>query len=62
MFTPIGDGNSQRQRPLFMVYLLIFGDQIEDRLGHFKFLIFYLVAGLVAAPAQLVTTPNSVLP
>ncbi len=45
-----------------MVYLLIFGDQIEDRLGHFKFLAFYLVAGTVAALAQIVTAPDSILP
>lgn len=45
-----------------MVYLLIFGDQIEDRLGHFRFLAFYLVAGVVAALAQIATAPNSILP
>ncbi len=45
-----------------MAYLLIFGDQIEDRLGHFKFLVFYLIAGVVAALAQIVTAPNSILP
>lgn len=45
-----------------MVYLLIFGDQIEDRLGHFKFLAFYVVAGVVAALAQIATAPNSILP
>jgi membrane associated rhomboid family serine protease len=45
-----------------MVYLLIFGDQIEDKLGHFKFLAFYLVAGVVAALAQILTAPNSVVP
>ena len=31
-----------------MVYLLIFGDQIEDRLGHLNFLLFYIVAGVGA--------------
>jgi membrane associated rhomboid family serine protease len=45
-----------------MVYLLIFGDQIEDRLGHLRFLIFYLVAGLAAGLAQVIATPMSVLP
>jgi membrane associated rhomboid family serine protease len=45
-----------------MIYLLIFGDQIEDRLGHLRFLIFYLLAGIAAGIAQVITTPNSVLP
>ena len=30
-----------------MLYLFIFGDNVEDRLGHFKYLVFYLVFGLV---------------
>ncbi len=29
-----------------MLYLLIFGDNVEDRFGHFKFLIFYILSGL----------------
>jgi membrane associated rhomboid family serine protease len=45
-----------------MMYLLIFGDQIEDRFGRFTFLLFYLVAGVAAGLAQVVTQPNSVLP
>jgi membrane associated rhomboid family serine protease len=45
-----------------MAYLLIFGDQIEDRFGHFKFALFYLAAGLAAAIAQVVVDPNSILP
>ena len=45
-----------------MVYLLIFGDQIEDELGHLKFLIFYIFAGLAAAVSQVITEPNSVIP
>src|SRR6266498_5130274 len=36
-----------------MLYLWIFGDQIEDRLGHVKFLIFYLLCGLAAGMAQV---------
>src|ERR1700682_2672160 len=31
-----------------MLYLFIFGDNVEDKLGHFRFLIFYLACGLVA--------------
>jgi membrane associated rhomboid family serine protease len=45
-----------------MMYLLIFGDQIEDRLGRLRFLLFYLVSGVVAGLAQVATQPNSVLP
>lgn len=45
-----------------MVYLLIFGDQIEERLGRFKFLCFYLLAGVAAGLAQVFATPLSHLP
>lgn len=45
-----------------MVYLLIFGDQIEDRLGKLKFLFFYLAAGIAAGLAQVWATPLSPLP
>lgn len=45
-----------------MVYLLIFGDQIEERLGRFKFLCFYLLAGVAAGLAQVSATPLSHLP
>jgi membrane associated rhomboid family serine protease len=45
-----------------MLYLWIFGDQIEDRLGHAKFLGFYLVCGLVAGVAQVVLNPSSIIP
>ena len=45
-----------------MLYLWIFGDQIEDILGHFKFLAFYLVCGVIAAFAQIYTNPDSVIP
>jgi membrane associated rhomboid family serine protease len=45
-----------------MVYLWIFGDQIEDRLGRFKFLLFYLACGLVAGLAQVLYHPDSTIP
>jgi membrane associated rhomboid family serine protease len=45
-----------------MVYLLIFGDQIEDRLGHLRFLVFYLIAGIAAGVGQVLAQPLSVLP
>ncbi|MGZ3584769.1 MAG: rhomboid family intramembrane serine protease [Ktedonobacterales bacterium] len=45
-----------------MLYLFIFGDNVEDRLGHIPYLIFYLFCGLVASVAQIVVMPNSELP
>src|SRR6266545_1987091 len=45
-----------------MLYLWIFGDNIEDRLGHARFLVFYLVCGLAASAAQIAFTANSVIP
>jgi len=45
-----------------MLYLWIFGDNIEDRLGHAKFLVFYLVCGLAASMAQVLFDANSVIP
>ena len=45
-----------------MLYLWIFGDNIEDRLGHVKFLIFYLVCGFAASAAHIIFSANSVIP
>jgi membrane associated rhomboid family serine protease len=45
-----------------MVYLWIFGDQVEDRLGHIRFLIFYLFAGIVATLTQAFADPTSIIP
>jgi membrane associated rhomboid family serine protease len=45
-----------------MVYLFIFGDQIEDRLGRVKFLLFYLVCGIAASLAQVMFHPDSLIP
>jgi membrane associated rhomboid family serine protease len=45
-----------------MLYLWIFGDNVEDRLGHAKFLIFYLLCGIVATYAQVLVNPNSNVP
>jgi len=39
-----------------MLFLWIFGDNIEDRLGHVKYIIFYLVCGLIASLAHVFTT------
>jgi membrane associated rhomboid family serine protease len=45
-----------------MWFLWIFGDNIEDYLGHFKYLLFYLISGLAAAFAQVVLNPHSRVP
>ena len=45
-----------------MLYLWIFGDNIEDNFGHGKFLIFYVVCGLAASFAQIFFDPGSVIP
>lgn len=45
-----------------MLYLWIFGNNIEDRLGHFRFLIFYLLCGIAAAYAHAFTAPSSLMP
>jgi len=42
-----------------MVYLWIFGDNVEDRLGHVPFLVFYLGAGAIAAVLQILCNPFS---
>jgi len=45
-----------------MVYLWIFGDNVEDRLGHVQYLLFYLGAGAVAAVLQILFNPFSAVP
>jgi membrane associated rhomboid family serine protease len=45
-----------------MLYLWIFGDNVEDTFGHIKFLIFYLVCGVAAIFAQLIFNLNSNVP
>jgi membrane associated rhomboid family serine protease len=45
-----------------MLYLWIFGDNVEDRLGHGRFLLFYVGCGLVAALTQVALSPDSTLP
>lgn len=45
-----------------MWFLWIFGDNIEDYLGHFPYLLFYLLSGLGAAFAQVILNPHSHVP
>ena len=45
-----------------MLYLWIFGDNVEHRFGHLNFIIFYIVSGLAAAFAQIAVNPNGVIP
>ena len=45
-----------------MLYLWIFGDNVEDRFGHIKFAIFYLLCGLAATFAQLAFSTGSNVP
>lgn len=45
-----------------MLYLWIFGDNVEDRLGHGGFLLFYLFCGAAAAVGQAVMNPFSLVP
>lgn len=44
-----------------MLYLWIFGDNVEDRMGHAKFLLFYVLCGIAATYAQVLFTPTSTI-
>jgi len=45
-----------------MFYLWIFGNNIEDALGHLKFLTYYLLCGISASLVHILTQPHSILP
>src|SRR5438094_8337205 len=45
-----------------MLYLYIFGDNVEDRLGHLRYLLFYLLCGCAAGGAQALSSPGSRVP
>jgi len=45
-----------------LLYLWIFGDNVEDRLGHGRFLLLYLASGAAAAAAQLAANPAASVP
>ncbi len=43
-----------------MLFLWIFGDNVEDRMGHGRFLVFYVLCGVAAALAQTAMSPDSI--
>lgn len=45
-----------------MLFLWVFGDNLEDLLGHFRYAIFYIVCGFAAAIAQIVMDTGSIIP
>ncbi|MBM4182757.1 MAG: rhomboid family intramembrane serine protease [Gemmatimonadetes bacterium] len=45
-----------------MWFLWIFGNNVEDSMGHLRFLLFYVLTGLVAALAHVLTAPGSAIP
>jgi len=45
-----------------MLFLWVFGDNVEDRLGHLGFLVFYLASGVVAALTQIAVDPETTVP
>ena len=45
-----------------MIYLWAFGPEIEDAMGSFRFLLFYLAGGLIAMMAQVIADPSSTIP
>ena len=45
-----------------MLYLWIFGDNVEDAMGHLRFVFFYLICGIAAGAAQVAAAPDSVIP
>ncbi len=45
-----------------MLYLFIFGDNVEDRFGHFSFVVFYFICGIVAGGTQILANASSATP
>jgi len=45
-----------------MLFLWVFGDNVEDRFGHFKYLLFYLAAGVAATGLQIAIDTSSQIP
>jgi len=45
-----------------MLYLWIFGDNVEDKMGHTRYLVFYILCGLAASIVHIIVDPLSVMP
>lgn len=45
-----------------MMFLFIFGDNLENLLGHVRYAVFYIVCGVAAAAAQIIMGPDSIIP
>jgi membrane associated rhomboid family serine protease len=45
-----------------MLFLFIFGDNLENAIGHIRYLVFYLLCGFAAAVAQIIMGPDSIIP
>jgi len=45
-----------------MIYLWIFGNNVEDSMGHLRFVVFYLLTGIIAACAHIAMQPSSTVP
>lgn len=45
-----------------MLFLFVFGDNVEDAVGHLRYFVYYLIAGAVAVVAQMVTIPEMTTP
>ena len=45
-----------------MLFLFIFGDNIEKAYGHIKYVVFYLVCGIIASIAHVFSQPDSIIP
>lgn len=45
-----------------MLFLWVFGDNLENLLGHVRYIVFYLLCGLAAALAQIIMSPDSIIP
>jgi membrane associated rhomboid family serine protease len=77
LFSSTGMGIVERFSPFFtslfihggflhilgnMLFLYIFGDNVEDQMGHFKYLVFYMICGFSAAAFQTLTNIHSTIP
>ena len=45
-----------------MLFLWIFGDNLENLLGHIRYAVFYIICGVAAATAQIIMGPDSIIP